>query len=357
MTSKRFLSEKRTTHQSISISPALKDWIERYVSVNQQKFPEDDRFRSVSAFYNYVMEKVMNIFQKGKGLDDFERFVDIGISGFYRDFSFRATIPQHEPSLEKNRYSGLSYEKITSYLFAFRKYLLKNIDIRDISTITNLLERFKNYALANKTARDYRFEVVTGKDSKYPTLIWEIVGIYRNISYESYKFFVGTFGFIGIKLINAIYSEHDNYCRMDFKPTDLYFEEKLMKSKRIELMNENLRYFTNYSRILEDDDYFLWMNLAEEKEFLINFNNEKNFRKKLDSIIDDIKRYSEKEKFDFKVLKLFEKLHWIEIIDNKKLTFRIRLDEKKFQLEREFLIKTLLNNTKITKRDDQSSLQ
>ncbi|MFX1495261.1 MAG: hypothetical protein ACFFBZ_13325 [Promethearchaeota archaeon] len=357
MTSKRFLSEKRTTHQSISISPALKDWIDRYRSVNQQKFPEDDRYRSVSAFYNYVMEKAMDIFQKGKGLDDLERFVDIGISSFYRDFSFRATIPQHEPSLEKSRYSGLSYEKITSYLFTFRKYLLKNIDIRDISTITNLLERFKNYALANKTATDYRFEVITGKDSKYPTLIWEIVGIYRNISYESYKFFAGTFGFIGIKLINAIYSEHDNYCRMDFRPTDLYFEEKIMKKKRIELMNENLRFFTNYSRILDDDDYFLWMNLAEEKEFLINFYNEENFRKKLDSIIEDIKRYSEKENFGFKILRLFEKLHWIEIIDKKNLSFRIRLDDKKFQLEREYLIKNLSDYVKISKIDDQYFLK
>ncbi|MFX0018400.1 MAG: hypothetical protein ACFFAK_01610 [Promethearchaeota archaeon] len=357
MTSKRFLSEKRTTHQSISISPALKDWIERYVSVNRQKNPEDDRFRSVSAFYNYVMEKVMDIFQKGKGLDDFERFVDIGMSSFYEGFSFRATIPQHEPSLEKNRYSGLTFGRITSYLFSFRKYLLKNIEMRDFSTIKNLLERFKNYALANKTAKDYRFEIITDKSSKYPTLIWEIVGIYRNISYESYKFFVGTLGFIGIKLVNAIYSEHDNYCRMDLKPTDLYFEEKIMKKKRIELMNENLRYFLNYSRILDDDDYFLWMNLAEEKEFLINFNNENVFRKKLNSIIDDIKQYSEKEKFGLKILKLFEKLHWIEIIDKKKLAFRIRLDDKKFQLERAFLIKELSDYAKISKVDGQYFLK
>ena len=357
MTSKRFLSEKRTTHQSISISPALKDWIERYVSVNQQRYPEDDRFRSVSAFYNYVMEKAMDIFQKGKGLDDFERFVDIGISGFYRDFSFRATIPQHEPSLEKNRYSGLSYERITSYLFTFRKYLLKNIDIRDISSITNLLERFKNYALANKTAKDYRFEVITGKDSRFPTLIWEIVGIYRNISYETYKFFAGTFGFIGIKLINAIYSEHDNYCRMDFRPTDLYFEEKIVKKKRIELMNENLRYFTNYSRILDDEDYFLWMNLAEDKEFLIDFNNESVFRKKLNSIVEDTKKYGEKEYIVLKMLKFFEKLHWIEIIDKENLAFRIRLDDKKFQLERDFLIKNLSDYAKISKIDDQYLLK
>jgi len=357
MTSKRFLSEKRITHQSISISPALKDWIERYVSVNRQENPEDDRFRSVSAFYNYVMEKVMGIFQKGKMLDDFERFVDIGMSSFYEGFSFRATIPQHEPSLERNRYSGLSFGKITSYLFAFRKYLLKNIDMRDFSTIKNILERFKNYALANKTAKDYRFEVITEKGSKYPTLIWEIVGIYRNISYESYKFFVGTLGFIGIKLISAIYSEHDNYCRMDLRPTDLYFEEKIMKNKRIELMNENLRYFTNYSRILDDDDYFLWMNLAEDKEFLINFNNESAFRKKLNFMVEDIKKYGEKEYFLVKVLKLFEKLHWIEIIDKKNLAFRIRLDDKKFQLEREFLIKNLSDYAKISKIDDHYLLK
>jgi hypothetical protein len=144
---------------------------------------------------------------------------------------------------------------------------------------------------------------------------------------------------------------------MDLRLTDLYFEEKIMKKKRIELMNENLRYFTNYSRILDDDDYFLWMNLAEEKEFLINFNNENVFRKKLNSIIDDIKRYSEKEKFGLKMLKLFEKLHWIEIIDKKKLAFRIRLDDKKFQLETDFLIKKLSDYAKISKVDDQYFLK
>ena len=60
-TSKKFLSEKKTSQQTISISPALKDWIERYVSVNRKEYPKDMRFKSISSFYNYTMDKCMEI--------------------------------------------------------------------------------------------------------------------------------------------------------------------------------------------------------------------------------------------------------------------------------------------------------
>ncbi len=42
-TSKKFLSNKRTSKQTIVISPALKEWIERYVNVNRRKNPGDER--------------------------------------------------------------------------------------------------------------------------------------------------------------------------------------------------------------------------------------------------------------------------------------------------------------------------
>ena len=73
MSSKKFLSNKKTAQQTISISPALKDWISRYVHVKHGKNPDDGRYRSVSSFYNYIMENVLNLFKKGKTLDDFKR--------------------------------------------------------------------------------------------------------------------------------------------------------------------------------------------------------------------------------------------------------------------------------------------
>jgi len=54
-TSKKFLSNKKTAQQSISISPALKDWIQRYVNMNHRESPNDMRFKSVSAFIRFTL--------------------------------------------------------------------------------------------------------------------------------------------------------------------------------------------------------------------------------------------------------------------------------------------------------------
>ncbi len=83
MASDRPLSKKKITQQTISISPALKDRIEQYVIENHKKYPNDNGFKNISAFYNYVMEKTMDCFEQGKTIDDFEAFVDSEIKEFF----------------------------------------------------------------------------------------------------------------------------------------------------------------------------------------------------------------------------------------------------------------------------------
>ena len=56
MTSEKYLSQKKTTNQTISISPALKEWLQRYVRVEHHKFPEDKRFKSVLAFITHYIK-------------------------------------------------------------------------------------------------------------------------------------------------------------------------------------------------------------------------------------------------------------------------------------------------------------
>ncbi|MHA2281031.1 MAG: hypothetical protein ACXAC5_09275 [Promethearchaeota archaeon] len=53
-------TKKKTAQQTISTSPELKKRIEKYVMINQEKFPDDKRFRSISSFYNSVMEKTLD---------------------------------------------------------------------------------------------------------------------------------------------------------------------------------------------------------------------------------------------------------------------------------------------------------
>ena len=96
MPSKKPLSKKKITQQTISITPELKDQIENYVIVNQKKNPNDKRFKSVSAFYNYVLKNTMDCFDKGKSLDDFEDYVDSEFTNFFDRISFKATIPYYE---------------------------------------------------------------------------------------------------------------------------------------------------------------------------------------------------------------------------------------------------------------------
>ena len=112
MVAERELSKKKTTQQTISISPALKARIEQYVSDNHKKMPKDRRFKSISSFHNYVLEKSLDCFDKGKTLDDFETFVDSEISNFFDKITFKAVIPYYEAALKTNRFTDPTFDKL-----------------------------------------------------------------------------------------------------------------------------------------------------------------------------------------------------------------------------------------------------
>ncbi len=59
MTAQKYLSQKKTVCQSFSLSPALKEWMGRYVRVNKQKSPGNDQFKSVSAFISSLIVREM----------------------------------------------------------------------------------------------------------------------------------------------------------------------------------------------------------------------------------------------------------------------------------------------------------
>ena len=60
MTSQKYLSQKKTACQSISLSPALKEWLQRYVRVRHREKPNEDQFKSVSAFISSLLLKKMS---------------------------------------------------------------------------------------------------------------------------------------------------------------------------------------------------------------------------------------------------------------------------------------------------------
>jgi hypothetical protein len=357
MTSERPLSKKRITQQTISISPALKDRIERYVIENNKKSPGDKRFKSVSEFYNSVIEKVMDILEQEKTLDDLESFVDREVKDFFNKISFNALIPYYENAIITNRYKNPTLEKNPFFYFTLRRLYMSRIDPYDITSINTIFNRVKNYIFSNNLTKDFRLDLFTGKSPQDLTGVFEHAGLYKNLCFENYKYSAALFGLLGSKITGFLYSRKNNYCRFDLKATDLFFRRELMKSERIKLMEHNLSYFINYNNIINDKDYFLWMKFAEDKTIIINFNNEQTKKDWVDLIENDIKKFGEKEDIPLNMLKIFEKLHWIEIESEKDLIFEIRLSAIKYQHEREYLLKVLSSYSKISQRNGKFCLE
>ncbi|MFX0041142.1 MAG: hypothetical protein ACFFCY_17715 [Promethearchaeota archaeon] len=347
MPSQKPLSKKKITQQTISITPNLKQRIEDYVKVNQEKNPNDKRFKSISAFYNYVLEKIMDCFNKGKNLDDFENFVDSEFKNFFDKISFKATIPYYEEAIKPNKYTNPTLEKIPSFFLTIRRFYMKMMESRDIISIQNTVSRIKNYLVSNNVTKEFKIDLFTGKSRTDLTGIFEFAGLYKNLSYDTCKYTSAFFGILGIKIDNIVYSEKDIYYRFDLTATDLFFRDDLAKSKRVKLMNDNISHFINYCKIINDKDYYLWMNLAEDKNVIVCFNNEETQNKWINLIQKDIENFSDKENYKLQILKLFEKLHWIDIENEDDLVFNIRLSESKYELEREFLMKVLSKYSEI----------
>ncbi|MFX1379369.1 MAG: hypothetical protein ACFFA4_09760 [Promethearchaeota archaeon] len=357
MPSSKPLSKKKITQQTISITPDLKERIDNYVIENQKKYPNDKRFKSVSSFYNNVLKKTMDCFDKGKDLDDFENFVDSEFKNFFDKISFKATIPYYEEAIKPNKYTNPTLEKIPSFFLTIRRFYMKLMESRDIISIQNTVSRIKNYLVSNNVTKEFKIDLFTGKSRTDLTGIFEFAGFYKNICYETCKYTSAFFGILGIKIDNIVYSEKDIYYRFDLKATDLFFRDDLAKLERTKLMNENISHFVNYCKIIDDKDYYLWMKVAEDKNAMVCFNNDETRTKWINLIENEITKFSDKEDNRLKILKFFEKLHWIDIENEDDLIFNIRISESKYQSEREFLINLLSKNSLIMQESESYYLK
>jgi hypothetical protein len=357
-TSKRFLSEKKTAQQTISISPALKDWIERYVSVNKKKNPKDKRLNSISSFYNYILDKSMEILNQGKTLDDFQKFVDQKTESFFEKITFRAFIPFHEDCMRTNRYTNLSIKEIFPFLFLIRKLYLDGVDPYDYAELQKRFDILTNFYLENKIVKHIKMEIMSGGDPKYPEAIFECIGNYRNLNWENCKMNAAVYGIIGAKITKVTYSEKDLYCRFNLKATDLIFNKGKLKKKRIELVKYNVNCLMNYNKIINDaDDLYLWMKFAEDKEVYIKFHENKVRDKWIKKIIDDIENTNKPEEIIPSLLKFFSKLHWIYIDDMTLNRFKVRLSEEMDNLEIDYMLDVLSKYSNIAKTDGKYHLE
>jgi len=193
---------------------------------------------------------------------------------------------------------------------------------------------------------------------KYPIILYEHSGFHKNINYEGFKYMASVAAMLGMEIINCIYSEVENYCRLDLKITDLTYLKEVNVEELVKLMRKNLQYFTNYFRINNDEeDAYLWMKLAEDKDFVISYNNKILLKKRLDIIVEDLKKFGERDKFLLSLLKFFEKLHWIAIVSEQDLIFSVNLSRKEFHNEREFLFEFLSKYSKVLQANENYYLE
>ncbi len=334
MSVKKKASNKKITRQTISISPALKDWITRHVNKKAKMQPNDERYKSVSAFYNYVLENVMNLLESGKTLDDLKNYADGTMVTFYDKYSFRATIPYYEVAVQPNKYDISFYDNMTDFFLALKEFYIQIP--RDVDDLMLKHERFRNYAISNKLTKEYNFEEIErGIPSKFKL---EYIGTYQNLHFENCKMIAAIYGYVGLKITDCLYNEKSKYCRYYFEDTDLAYQSEIATSERLKLIQHNLSFFVNHERIINDEkEYHLWMKLAEDKECVVKFNIDKTRDYWIDMFLKDIEKFGKKENFLLNILKIFEKLHWISIENDEELIFNINLSNEHSKEEIDYL--------------------
>lgn len=356
MTTSKYLSNKKNSQQSISISPALKDWIERYVRVQQQKNPEDERYKSVSAFYCSVMESVLKMFEIGKTLDDFDKLMDPEMNDFFEKFSSKLFIPFVETAVAMDKYSLVDFKATTHFFMSMIKLYKENIDPYDFHSLKTIFERIRRRYLSTKLSKELILDLKTEKDGKVFSGSWMHWGTYKHLHHLNCKMLAESFGILGLKITDFEYNDKDLYFRFRFEPTDLFFKDDLSRKKRIELLKQNVNFIINYGRILKDKNHYLWMRMAEDNNLMINFKNEKARDKWIKKIEEDLDKFVPREDFKLYLLYFFERINWILIESEEELKFQITLSENNSE-ERQFMLEYLSKHAKVSGEKDRFYLE
>ena len=351
MTSKKYLSNKRTAQQTISTSPAIKDWVKRYVNVNHKKRPNDERYRSISNFYNYVMENMLQLFEEGKTIDDLKRLENKKVKDFFERFTFKATIPLYEMAIEPNKYTHFSFEFNTRFLLMYLDFFRNEVRSHNFKDIELFFEKIRSRYATSTVSKDMRLEISPSNDKQPGRGTLEFIGKFKNLHFENCKFFAAVFGILGAKVTGFIYSPEDYYGRLELLETELLFKKELAKKERLKLIKENVDFVINFIRLLDDKDKYLWMKLAEDNELCISFKSKSAFNKWIKIIEEDLRKFGTQEDFLNKILQFFNKIHWIRIENLKEQSFRIEQFIEKNTEQKQLLIDYLSQYTEISQKD------
>ncbi len=345
----RRLSKKKI-RRSITLPEYLDDWIKRYLKYEEERQKEkgnaiNDNIKSYSSFITKVLEKIMNLFLKGKTFEDLELAVDTKVKSFYEKITFRALTVYYELIVGNDKYKKLDLKKLLNVFMLYHNFFTGGKTINEEEAIITL-NRFKNFMIRNNITKDVTIEL---SGNKY---IFQYFGIYPEMHYDFSKFIAGVFGFIGMKIDKVSHS--NNYTRIDFEMTDLFKLNEAALEEREKLFEYNTAYFTNFNKILEDeDDLHLWIRINNSKLPIIAFKNIDDGLILIREIIDDLNKWIPPRKFRIKLLELFRKFRWINLIDKSKLSFQLLIEKNTTEYN---ILKIIFNELKIEFEEFDNSI-
>lgn len=343
----RRLSKKKI-RKSITIPEYLDDWIKRYLKYEMEQQNANgtlikDEIKSYSSFITKILENIMNLFLKGKNLEDLEGAVDSKMKNFYEKITFRAVIVYYEYLAKLNKYRKLDLDKLLNVFMMYHSFFTggKNIT-EDDALIT--LSRFKNFMIKNNTTKDVMIE---RSGNKY---IFQYFGIYPEMHYDFSKWIAGILGFLGIKIEKFSYSS--NYTRIDFELTDIFKKKEAVLEDRINIFNSNTEYLTNFNKILEDEeDLHFWLRINNSELPIISFKNIDDGLLLIREIIDDLNKWIPPREFNTRLLEIFKKLRWIELNNVPGLSFQLLIEKNTTEYK---IMKIIFNELKLEFKENEN---
>ncbi|MHA1147983.1 MAG: hypothetical protein ACTSR8_07025 [Promethearchaeota archaeon] len=198
-------------------------------------------------------------------------------------------------------------------------------------------ERFRNRYLSTGVTKEMDLVELRPKSDKGYFVIFDFSGNYKYSHYLNAKYLGAIFGALGFKLYNIDYYPDTMFFRFEMETTDNYFNQKPKKSEKIALMKDNVKLFTNFYRTLQDSAQHTWLKVMSDENSIIKFQTKETFNTWIMILEQDLKKYGSEQDFELYILKFFEHLNWIKIIDESKLDFQVKLNVENNKQEFEFL--------------------
>jgi hypothetical protein len=300
-----FLSKKFKDRLNIAISPLQKQEILKIFNTLKKREKEDLNYKSFSSFIRKILDLYIKIYESGKSFEDIENSLNTEIKDFINKYSHLQVTELQENTIKLNKYVTIN-ESLFSIIMNYIDLILKEGRLDD-EKLLNLIKRFESFLLSNKLTKSFDVEIY-GDD-----YIVTYTGTHRNIHFEHVKGFIALIGILGFALKSFLYSPR--YVKLKMKKTYLINEGEVLLDKRKMLLEKNLEKFLNFHYILNDERIHSWIRLSKFQDAIISFNNYEKGREIINRIIEELSMYSN-ENFKIDILRLFNKLNWIELDKN-----------------------------------------